>query len=296
MSVVKECYICASVKRDKMSYYYEEPKEIQEENMKNVAIWNTVIQLAHQISDLRAENARLERQRVEELKRAEESKKKEMKDILQKLHDTQKEVEVTKAQHEKIIQQREEKIEEEKMWNFAMCNAMKELAHKVSDLRVENDKLGRTVTQLQGQLQAERAEHSEEKEELMERFFHVYKRLVDKPIEPQQEARLVDNPIEPQQEAGLPDNPIEPQQEAGLPDNPIEPQVEAGLPDHHIEPQKEAGLPDNPSSVNDFNALVRGPFAGLRKLGRIALRRYGNRQKCRKFKALDLLKKFHLMH
>jgi hypothetical protein len=27
MSVVKECYSCASAKSDKVSYYYEEPEE-----------------------------------------------------------------------------------------------------------------------------------------------------------------------------------------------------------------------------------------------------------------------------
>ena len=159
--------------------YYEEPKEIQEENMRNDAMWNTIIQLAYEVSDLRAENARLERQRVEELKRAEVSKKKEMKSILQKLQDAQKELEATKAQHEKIIQQREEEIQEEKMRNVAVCNTMIQLAHKISDLRAENDKLGGTVTQLQGQLQAERVKHSEE---------HIYNGLADNPIEPQQEA------------------------------------------------------------------------------------------------------------
>ena len=67
------------------------------------------------------------------MKRAEKRKNEEIKNILKKLQDTQKELEATKADKENIIQQREE----EELRNIAVRNMVFQLAYEISDMRAE---------------------------------------------------------------------------------------------------------------------------------------------------------------
>ena len=74
---------------------------------------------------------------MEEKLRAEETKN-EMKNILRRLQDTLNELEATKTEKQKIIQDREQELQEEKRMNVAEGNALIQQAYKISDLRAEN--------------------------------------------------------------------------------------------------------------------------------------------------------------